>query len=86
MELKDIQDKITTAIKKIAEIELDCLKINDINPEDDFVEKLTINSMSLLELVVELEKEFNIVITPEILPKMTNIKETAKIVKELMTS
>ena len=47
------------------------VEISDIQPESNFIEDFGIDSLEMIELIVELEKEFDIMITNE---EMADIK------------
>ncbi len=79
MELAEVEAKIIPVIAKIAEME-----VEEIKPEDDFAETLNIDSMSLLELVVEMEKEFNIKVYPDQMLKLISPRKTAEYIKNIL--
>ncbi len=79
MKLAEVEAKIIPVIAKIAEME-----VHEIKPEDNFAETLNIDSMSLLELVVEMEKEFDIKVYPDQMLNLTSPGKTAVYIKNII--
>ncbi len=74
-----IESDIRNLIAKIIEVEPE-----KIGSETGFVEELGADSMMALEIMASLEKQFNITIPEEDLPKITNLRQTIYLVKSLM--
>lgn len=68
-------DDIKKIIAKIIEVD-----IEKIQPETDFIEELGADSMMALEIMAALEKKYNITISEEDLPKMTNLNQVIGLV------
>jgi len=79
MEITEILEKIIPVVAELAEMELE-----EIQPDAHFIKTLQINSMALLELVAELEKGFDIIIKPDVIPTLTSSQKTAEHVKKLL--
>ena len=56
-----------------------------IDPAANFIKDLGMDSMMALEILASIEKKYRIVIPEEMLPKFTNLEETAVIVKGILT-
>lgn len=77
----------TTQISsKIKEILAGMFEVNPADVPDDkpFKQMANYTSMRALEFLAKLEGEFNIVIDPDFLPKMTSVETSAQVVEELL--
>ena len=79
LDVDAIRERIRPVVAEVAELEPE-----EIRPDDDFLQTLGINSMSLLEVIVEMEKSFGVVIKPERLPELTTLQRTAEVIHELL--
>lgn len=61
------------------------LKESDIKPESRFVEDLGADSLDLVELVMEIEEEFNIEIPDEDVEKMHRVNEVVNYCSKVVT-
>lgn len=75
----NIENEIRKLVAEILEAEPD-----EINPDAQFVKDLGMDSMMALEILAGIEKRYRIVIPEDLLPKFTNLKETVKIVTEIL--
>jgi acyl carrier protein len=76
----------TTEIKsKMKEIIAGMFEITpaDVQEDKPFKQMANYTSMRALEFLAKLETEFNIIIDPDFLPKMTSVETSMQVVKEL---
>ena len=78
MKTNNLEQEITTLIANIIEMEP-----SQIDPNARLVEDIGMDSMMALEILAGIEKMYRIVISEEMLPKFTSLKETVRIVKEI---
>ncbi len=55
---------------------------DNLNEETDFISDLNINSANLVDVILDVEEEFGIVIDNESMEKMVNVKATMEIIHE----
>ncbi|MBL7156735.1 MAG: acyl carrier protein [Candidatus Omnitrophica bacterium] len=77
--MQNLEKEIKSVISEIAEVEPE-----KITPEANFVEDLGMDSMMALEILASLEKKYKIKIPEENLMKLTNLKQTLELVKDLV--
>ena len=53
-----------------------------LNEETDFISDLNINSANLVDVILDVEEEFGIVIDNESMEKMVNVKATMEVIHE----
>ncbi len=70
--------------EKIRKILADQLEIEEskISLESDLVEELNADSLDIVELIMDLEQEFDISIPDEDLPKVVTVKDIVSYVEE----
>lgn len=54
---------------------------NSLTEETDFINDLKINSANLVDVILDVEEKFDIVIDNEAMEKMLNVKATVEIIK-----
>jgi len=81
LELADIKSRIRERITRITNIPSD--KISDTA---SYREDLGVDSLSLLELTVDLEYAFKIRVPEERLAEIQNLQATAELVREYLSS
>ena len=69
--------KLKTIVKPYVQDEK---ALDNISEETDFINDLKINSMNLVDVVLDVEKEFNIEIDNESMEKMLNVKAAMEII------
>jgi acyl carrier protein len=80
---------MTTAVSerflRIRELTLEHLEIDDekLTDESLFVEEHEADSMALIDLLGAVEQEFTIVIDPNLLDRMVNLKAVYEVVSEV---
>ena len=77
MDTKKLENDLRDIIAEIVEIEPE-----KITPEANFIEDLGMDSMMALEILASIEKRFKIQIPEDYLAKITNLKDTADLIKE----
>lgn len=77
--MQNLEKEIKSLVSEIAEVEPE-----KIAPESKFVEDLGMDSMMALEILASLEKKYKIKIPEENLMKLTNLKQTLELVKDLI--
>lgn len=55
--------------------------LDNINENTDFVNDLQINSANLVDIILDVEEKFNIVIDNESMERMLNVKSAIEIIK-----
>ena len=55
--------------------------LEQINPETDFIKDLKINSANLVDVVLDVEEEFDIVIDNESMERMLDVKSAMEIIE-----
>jgi len=73
----EIYDKL----KELLVEELDC-NIEDVNLEANLFDDLDADSLSLMQVVVALEGEYDIMMTDEEIPKIQTVADALNILKE----
>ena len=79
MTTEEITEKLRSIIEPYVE-EKDLLK--DIKPETDLLEDLKINSANLVDIIIDVEMDFDIEIDDDAAEKMLNVKDAVAIIKE----
>ncbi len=77
MNKQNLIDKLKTIVKPYVQDEK---ALANISEETDFINDLKINSMNLVDIVLDIEKEFNIEIDNESMEKMLNVKAAMEII------
>jgi len=77
--IRNLEQDIRAIIAEVTEIEPE-----RITPEEDFVEKLGMDSMMALEILAAIEKKYKICIPEEKLMQLKNLRETIKLTKEYL--
>jgi acyl carrier protein len=55
--------------------------LEQINPETDFIKDLKINSANLVDVVLDVEEEFDIVIDNESMERMLDVRSAMEIIE-----
>jgi len=55
--------------------------LNNINENTDFITDLKINSANLVDVILDVEEKYNIVIDNESMEKMVNVKAAMEIIE-----
>ncbi len=79
MSVSDISSKISSIISEKLGIEE-----KDVIPSASFANDLGADSLDIVELIMEFEKEFNISISDQKAEKITTVKEAIESIKELI--
>ncbi|WP_185873029.1 acyl carrier protein [Blattabacterium cuenoti] len=77
--MSDISSKISSIISEKLGIEE-----KDVIPSASFANDLGADSLDIVELIMEFEKEFNISISDQKAEKITTVKEAIESIKELI--
>ena len=56
----------------------------DIRPESNIIDDLGADSLDIVEMLTEMESEYNIIITDERVRELTTVGEIAKFLEELI--
>ena len=56
----------------------------DIRPDSNIIEDLGADSLDIVEMLTEMESEYNIIITDERVRELTTVGEIAKFLEELI--
>ena len=57
-------------------------QLDNLTPETDFIKDLAINSANLVDIILDIEEQFNIVIDNEGMEKMMTVKAALSIIDE----
>jgi len=60
--------------------------LENINYETDFISDLKINSANLVDIVLDIEEKFNIVIDNDSMAKMLNVAATVEVIQNKLAS
>jgi acyl carrier protein len=78
---------ILKKIKKIVKPYVPSEKLlNNVNDETDFLRDLEINSINLVDIIIDVESEFNIEIDNESMEKMTSVGAAIDIITDKVNS
>jgi len=77
MEKQELIDKLKTIVKPYVQDEK---ALDNISEETDFINDLKINSMNIVDIVLDVEKEFDIEIDNESMEKMLTVKAAIEII------
>ncbi len=77
--MQDLENEIRNLIAEIIEKDP-----SEITPDAKFFEDLGLDSMMALEIMAAMEKKYKIAIPEENLAKLTTLKETVAVAKELL--
>ena len=71
---------------KVKQIIIDKLGVDDdmVKPDANFYDDLGVDSLDFCELIVSIEKEFNIVIEDDLYPKLRSVGALVKYVEQKM--
>jgi acyl carrier protein len=79
MTKEEITNKLTTIVKPYVQNEE---AFKNISEDTDFINDLEINSANLVDIVLDVEDEFNIEIDNDSMEKMLSVKAVVTIIKE----
>jgi len=83
MTKEEIIIKLSTIVKPYIQNEE---AFKNISEDTDFMNDLEINSANLVDIVLDVEDEFNIMIDNDSMDKMLTIKSVVEIIKEKQTA
>ena len=83
MTKEEIISKLTIIVKPYVQNENG---FKNLNENTDFINDLEINSANLVDIVLDVEDEFNIIIDNDSMDKMLTIKSVVEIIKEKQSS
>jgi acyl carrier protein len=92
LSLKNIQNKMTKEeiILKLTQIVKPYIHneegFKNLNEETDFIKDLDINSANLVDVILDVEDEFNIEIDNDSMEKMLSVKATIAIIQAKMNA
>lgn len=75
---EDLISRLKTIIKPYAQNEA---AMENLSEDTDFINDLKINSANLIDVILDVEQEFNIEIDDESIGKMTTVKAAIDIIK-----
>ncbi|MEJ7558978.1 MAG: phosphopantetheine-binding protein [Pedobacter sp.] len=75
------EDLIAKLKPIVANYAQDKVALEQINPETDFIKDLKINSANLVDVVLDVEEEFDIVIDNESMERMLDVKSAMEIIE-----
>jgi len=80
-------EELITKLKPIvARYAQDQTALEQINAETDFIKDLKINSANLVDVVLDVEEEFDIVIDNESMERMLNVQAAIEIIEAKLTN
>jgi acyl carrier protein len=79
-----VTSTVAERLKRVIMIQFG-LEENDVIPSASFVEDFNADSLDLVELMMEIEREFDIDIRPEEMEKITTVGEAADFLKSRLT-
>lgn len=76
----------TTKIEELKKIILPYVEnegmLDSLSEETDFIKDLNINSSNLVDIVLDIEEKYNIIIDNSSMERMTNVKSALLIIEE----
>ncbi len=78
-----MSEEVATKVRSLVAVILE-LAPEEVGLEADLVNELGADSMTGLELMATLEKEFSIVIPPEAMPELQSVASTANLVGRIL--
>jgi acyl carrier protein len=78
MKTENLISKLKTIVKPYTQNEE---ALGNLSEDTDFIKDLEINSANLIDVILDVEQEFNIVIDDESIGKMTTVKSAIDIIK-----
>lgn len=81
MTKEEIISKLTVIVKPYVQNEKG---FKNISEDTDFIKDLEINSANLVDIILDVEDEFNIEIDNDSMEKMLSVKATVAIIQEKM--
>lgn len=79
METEDFMPRLKTIVSKYAQ---NAEALATINEETDFIKDLKINSANLVDVILDVEEEFDIFIDQESMEKMLTVKAALEVVEK----
>lgn len=79
MEKEDLISKLKTIVKPYTQNEE---ALDNLSEDTDFIKDLEINSANLIDVILDVEQEFNIEIDDESIGKMITVKASLDIINE----
>lgn len=70
--------------QELKELVSEVIEIDDFKEDDNFVEDLGVDSMMALEIVVRIEKKYQISIPEEELPNIQSLNQVYEVVSDLI--
>lgn len=83
MTKEEIISKLTTIVQPYVQNEEG---FENLNEDTDFINDLEINSANLVDIILDLEDEFNIEIDNDSMEKMLSVKATVAVIQTKMES
>ena len=83
MTKEEIISKLTTIVQPYVQNEEG---FENLNEDTDFINDLEINSANLVDIILDVEDEFNIEIDNDSMEKMLSVKETVEVIQAKMKS
>ena len=77
MKKEDLISKLKTIVKPYAQNDA---SLENLSEDTDFINDLKINSANLIDVILDVEQEFNIEIDDESIGKMTTVKAAIDII------
>ena len=75
--MNNYEEKVKSIISKIAKVKKESIKL-----EDDLVQKYNMDSMQRVEVVIELEKEFDVSISDEVALTLRTVKKIVDLLEQ----
>lgn len=83
MTKEEIISKLTTIVQPYVQNEEG---FENLNEDTDFINDLEINSANLVDIILDVEDEFNIEIDNDSMEKMLSVKATVEVIQAKMKS
>lgn len=81
------RSEITAKLKDIVKPYVNSAEaLNNLSEKTDFVRDLQVNSANLVDIILDIEEKFGIVIDNESMEKMLNIRATLEIIESKLTT
>jgi acyl carrier protein len=83
--INELANAYASAVFDMFMTSLDENMLNEINEETDFIKDLKINSANLVDIILDVEEEFNIEIDNASMEKMLTVKASIEVILSKIT-
>ena len=78
--MSNYEDKVKSIISKVIKVKKEAIALSD-----DLVQKYSMDSMQRVEIVIELEKEFDVVISDEVAAALRTLQQILDLLQQTIS-